>query len=141
MPLPTLNSPQVENIVCHYPKPAQHYFLALRSLIFAIAEEASPVLIVEETLKWNEPSYLCKQGSTIRLAWKKSAKHNFYIYFNCKSLLIPTIKELYQQQFKYEANRALVFNLDKPLPIKALTHCFSMALNYHNIKHLPLLGA
>jgi len=122
-----------------YPTHAKKKFLALRALVYLAAKELN-INKVEETLKWGEPSYLTKTGSTIRIDWKASTPDKIYIFFNCKSVLIQTLKELYPDQLSLEGNRAVVMKIDNMPNDAIIKHCFSMALNYHKIKHLPLLG-
>ena len=86
------------------------------------------------------PSYLTKHGSTIRMDWKKSQPDQYVVYFNCKTKLIDTFKEIYTDKFNFEGNRAIVFNIKDKVPINELKHCFSLSLTYHKIKHLPMLG-
>jgi hypothetical protein len=95
---------------------------------------------VEETLKWGEPSYITKSGSTIRIDWKKPSPHQYAMYFNCNTRLVETFKELYSDTFNYEGNRAIVFDEDDEIPIDELKQCISASLTYHARKHLPLLG-
>ena len=49
------------------------------------AKEADKDLLkeLEETLKWGEPSYLVKKGSTIRMDWKSKAPNQYAMYFKC----------------------------------------------------------
>lgn len=124
-----------ENYPEGYPEKLQH----LRQLIIETAREIG-ISQLEETLKWGQPSYLAPKGSTVRLGWKKSNNH-YAIYFKCTSKLVLTFKEIYGDTFNYEKNRAIEFRLADEVPTKALKHCISMALQYHKIKHLPLLGA
>lgn len=112
----------------------------IRNLIFGVAAQDG-IAELEETLKWGEPSYISKSGSTIRFDYKDKAPQQFCIYFNCNTKLVETFKELYGDTFVYQGNRALVFELDQALPNKELAHCISLALRYKKIKHLPLLGA
>ncbi|MGB1291574.1 MAG: DUF1801 domain-containing protein [Pseudoalteromonas sp.] len=112
----------------------------IRNLIFGVAAQDG-ITELEETLKWGEPSYISKSGSTIRFDYKDKAPQQFCIYFNCNTKLVETFKELYGDTFVYQGNRALVFELDQALPNKELAHCISLALRYKKIKHLPLLGA
>ena len=112
----------------------------VRTLIFQVAKEQG-ITELEETLKWGEPSYISKTGSTIRFDYKDKAPQQFCIYFNCNTTLVETFKELYGDTFVYQGNRALVFELQHALPITALAHCLSLALRYKKIKHLPMLGA
>jgi hypothetical protein len=123
-----------------YPQRASTVLHGIRKLIFEVAEEYNTGNIVE-TLKWREPSYLTPQGSTIRFDWKKKTPEHCYIYFNCQTTLIETFKELYGDTFTYENNRALVFQMNTPIPESELRHCIALSLQYHKLKHLPLLGA
>jgi hypothetical protein len=118
-------------------RPKMNY---LRDLILAVAKESETITELEETLKWGEPSYLAKKGSTLRMDWKAKAPDQYAMYFKCTSLLVPTIKAIYGDLFKYEKNRAILFNIDDTVPENELKACISMALHYHLLKHLPLLG-
>lgn len=130
------NSEQVQQKFVAYPQDMQQRLLFLRQLILDCTDKN-----VEETLKWGEPSYLCAQGSTIRIDYKEKFPHQYAMYFNCKSKLIDTFKEIYADEFIFEGNRAIVFEADQNINISALKNCIGLALNYHQIKHLPLLGA
>ena len=82
-----------------------------------------------------------KQGSTIRMDYKAKQPGQYALYFNCKSKLVDTFRELYGDRFQFEGNRAIIFGLNDTPDMMALSHCISLSLNYHKIKHLPLLGA
>jgi len=132
-------NPKVATVFDNYPEGFPDKLVYLRQLIITTAEEIG-IPELEETLKWGQPSYLAKKGSTIRLGYKKSNNH-YAIYFKCTSKLVPTFKEIYGDTFNYEKNRAIEFRLTDAIPKKALKHCVEMALQYHKVKHLPLLGA
>ncbi|MBU2884794.1 DUF1801 domain-containing protein [Gilvimarinus agarilyticus] len=112
----------------------------VRDLIFSVAMQ-DDITDITETLKWGEPSYVSKIGSTIRIDWKDKYPEQFCIYFNCKTSLIETFKEIYGDTFTYEGNRAIVLKRNQVIPYKELAHCLSMSLRYKQIKHLVLLGA
>jgi len=113
----------------------------LRNLIYSVAKRDG-IVEITETLKWGEPSYISKSGSTVRFDWKRKYKDQYCIYFNCKTTLVETFKEIYGDTFTYDGNRALVFSTsNNNIPLTELSHCISMSLRYHKIKHLPLLGA
>jgi len=114
--------------------------LAVRELIKQVAKDCGDDNVVEETLKWAEPSYITKNGSTIRINRYKDTE-DIAVYFNCQSSLVETCREIYGDCFEYEAKRALVLKADQPLPEIELSHCIQLALTYHKVKHLPLLGA
>lgn len=131
---------EVEKVFDNYPKEIREKLMLLRKLVFDTAEETSGITSLEETLKWGEPSYITKGGSTIRMDWKKLNPDQYAMYFNCKTKLVDTFKERYKDKFKYEGNRALVFQKNEIVPINELKHCISLALTYHSIKNLPMLG-
>ncbi|MFK7979348.1 MAG: DUF1801 domain-containing protein [Saprospiraceae bacterium] len=134
----TIN-PKVAEVFENYPDGFSEKLRQLRQLIISTAEEIG-IPALEETLKWGQPSYLAPKGSTVRLGWKKSNNH-YAIYFKCTSKLVLTFKEIYGDTFNYEKNRAIEFTLSDELPAKVLKHCIGMALQYHQVKHLLLLGA
>jgi len=135
-----LDSEEVAKIFNGYPKSMQEKLVFLRQLIVETSAEMEGGPALVETLKWGEPSYLTKGGSTIRIAWKKSNPHRYAMYFNCKTRLIETFKALYGNAFQFEGNRAIVFDENDEIPIEELKHCIYLSLSYHRRKHLPMLG-
>ncbi|MCJ8297176.1 MAG: DUF1801 domain-containing protein [Colwellia sp.] len=123
-----------------YPEGVAVLLTNIRDLIFNVAQQDG-ISDMTETLKWGEPSYVSKIGSTIRIDWKAKYPDEYCIYFNCKTSLIETFKEIYGETFTYEGNRAIVFKINQVVPYKELAHCISMSLRYKKIKHLVLLGA
>ena len=132
--------PQVAQIFHSYPKHIQSKMLFLRKLVFETAAEIENLDSVEETLKWGEPSYIAKGGSTIRMDWKSSKPTQYAIYFHCKTKLVDTFKEIYRDIFKFEGNRAIVFDESDEIPVAQLKQCIALSLTYHSRKSLPLLG-
>jgi len=136
-----LRNPKVMETINSYPAVVQQRLLALRKLILEVANQIDGLDALEETLKWGEPSYLAKHGSTIRIDWKPKKPEQFAIYFKCTSKLVETFKIVHKNTFRYEGKRALIFKLDENIPKEPLKECIKMALTYHKIKHLPRLGA
>lgn len=122
-----------------YPDRIKILFMEIRSLVFEIAETEG-LGSIEETLKWGEPSYLAKGGSALRIDWKPKFPNQIFVYFNCKTTLVETFKEIFGDFFYYEGNRAIVFDASKKIPLTELKLCISVALRYHKVKNLPLLG-
>lgn len=139
--LKLVKTKDVESVLKEYPKHVQKKLKALRQLILKTAEETEGISEIEETLKWGEPSYLVNNGSTVRFDWKEKKPNQYAIYFKCTSKLVETFKEIYPDEFNYETTRAMVFQMDDAVPELALKECIRMALCYHKLKHLPLLGA
>lgn len=132
--LEKIQNQSVSEIFNTYPEDIREKLLAIRALIFKLAIETKDIGELEETLKWGEPSYLTSEthsGSTIRLSWKKSFPEQYAIYFNCKTTLISTFKDIYGDLFKYEGNRSIYFQKDEKIPWEALSGCIIMALTYH----------
>jgi len=133
-------STQVANVIKDYPPKAKSVFGNVRKIVVKAAKATSGLENTEETLKWGEPSYLAEGGSTVRMNWAEKQPDQFSLYFNCNSILVETFRELYRDEFIFDGNRAVSFKLDEPVPEAALEHCISMAMQYHKLKKLPLLG-
>ncbi|WP_409179028.1 DUF1801 domain-containing protein [Brevibacillus fortis] len=135
-----IKNTKVATVFEHYPINIQEKLFFLRQLILDTASETDGVDSVEETLKWGEPSYVTKKGSTIRIGWKKSTPNRYALYFNCNTKLVETFREMYRDNFKFEGNRAIVFDEDDEIFVDELKQCISATLTYHTRKHLPMLG-
>lgn len=134
------SNPKVELVLNNYPEYVKDKILKLRKLIIETATEIDGLSHLEETLKWGEPSYLTKQGSTVRIDWKSKTPNQYAMYFKCTSKLVPSFKLIYKDTFNFEGNRAIVFDLENNIPEKELKNCIKAALTYHKVKHLPNLG-
>ena len=133
-------NPEVAKTINRYPEEIQNKLNLLRNLILETASNIEGINTIEETLKWGEPSYTTKHGSTIRIDWKEKTPNQYAMYFNCKTKLVDTFNERYGNLFTFEGNRAIVFNKIDKLPIEELKQCIELSLTYHSIKHLPMLG-
>jgi len=136
-----IENSQVAEVFRNYPQHMRQKLMFLRQLVLDTASECKVVGMLEETLKWGEPSYLVKRGSTIRMDWKSSVPDQYAMYFHCKTKLIDTFKVLYGNVLRFEGNRAIVFHQDDEIPIDEVKHCILLSLTYHDRKHLPMLGA
>ena len=132
-------NPEVLEKFQHYPKHIREKLLNLRHLVIETASEIEGIDTLKETLKWGEPSYLAKGGSTIRIGWKPSSPEQYGMFFNCQTKLVKTFRKLYPHDFNFESNRAIVFNRDDTVPVEALKRCIALSLTYHKIKRdLPV---
>ena len=131
---PPFANPLVAVIFDDYPEPIRKHLLRLRSLIFEVAADTDGVGDLEETLKWNQPSYLTsktKSGSTIRIDRLGSDSLQYAMYFNCQTTLVAGIRETFGPLFTYEKNRALHFRTEAKLPEDEVSECITRALTYH----------
>ena len=117
-----------------YPKEVKEILLKVRGAIFEVANEQK-IPDLQETLKWGEPSYLTKLGSTVRYDWKQKTPNQISIYFNCNTSLVETFKEIYCDELTFEGNRAIVFNFNDTIPWPELKHCIGLSLRYHTLKN------
>ena len=135
-----IESQEAKEVIASYPMLAQEKLLNLRRLILEAAKDAEQVQKLEETLKWGEPSYVTKKGSTIRIDWKEKNPDQYAVYFKCTSKLVPTFKLFFGDIFSYQGNRAIVFDLQQDVPEQELKQCITAALRYHNVKQFTNLG-
>ena len=87
--------PSVEEKILSFPEDIQPKIRTIRNLIISTAENLEEVMEMEETLKWGEPSYITKKGSTIRISWSEKKPEQYGLYFTCTSSLVDTFKVIY----------------------------------------------
>jgi hypothetical protein len=133
-------NPDVEAVFSNYPDSVKSKMLMLRNLIIETASEIDEISNLEETLKWGEPSYLTRHGSTLRIDWKPKFPNQYAMYFKCTSRLVETFKLIFQDNFDFQGTRAIIFQLDDEIPEIQLKQCIKATLLYHKVKHLPTLG-
>lgn len=136
----SISNQDVKVVFENYPERVQKRMLELRNAVMEAAEELELLDSLEECLKWGEPSYVSKYGSTVRMDWKEKNPEQFAIYFKCTSKLVPSFRNKFEELFQFEGNRAILFGLDEKLPKNELKICIQSALRYHKIKHLDNLG-
>ncbi len=132
--------PKVDEIFASYPDQVKEKMRFLRQLVRDTAEETEGVEQLVETIKWGEPSFITKNGSTLRMDWKEKSPDQYAIYFQCTSRLVHTFKIVFEHQFQFEGNRAIVFQLNQKIPITELKECIKASLMYHKVKNLITLG-
>ena len=133
----TFESAEVGRVFESFPPPIRRRLLALRKLIFKVAASTDGVGQIDESLKWGEPTYSTlqsKTGSPVRIGWNKKRPTKYAVYFNCQTNLIETFRTLFPDEFKFEGNRAIVFEETDALPRDSLSFCIAAALTYHRDK-------
>ena len=134
MPTPKFKNSGVARAFAAYSPLQREKLSLLRNLILQTARETDGVGLIDEVLRWQQPAYLTSasgSGSTIRIDAMRGSTESYAIYFNCNTTLIDDFRLLYPKAFKFEGNRALVFNVADALPMDELRHCISLALTYH----------
>ena len=131
------NDPAVAAAFEAYPPEARRRLLRVRRLILDVAKADAAIGPLTETLKWGEPAYLTeatRSGSTLRIAWKAGAPEQYALYVHCQTPLIDSFRTLFPEQ-TFEGNRAIVFEVAKPVPSDVIRQCAELTLTYHRRKH------
>lgn len=107
-----------------------------------MARHTDGVRKIEESLKWNEPSFLTsesKSGSTARIDWKPKDPKNVHVYFKCTTRLLEIFRSKFPGQFCFVGDRQISFGLREKIPIRMFKACIEIALTYHlrNYKNYP----
>lgn len=126
-------NPAVKKAYDNYPGKVTDKLLVLRELIFRIAEESDEIGQIEETLKWDNASYLThapKSGTTIRLSTIRADDDKYAMSVHCQTSLISDFREIYPE-LAYDGNRSLLFGVNAELPLATVEHFISSALTYH----------
>jgi hypothetical protein len=135
-----IESKKVLKLIEGYPPVAKTKLKQIRKLILDTANKTDGVDKLVETTKWGEPSYLTKNGSTIRMDWKQKTPTKYYLYFICTTQLVNTCRIILGDELQFEGDRAIVLDLKEPIPSTAIKRCIALALTYQKVKHLPMLG-
>ncbi|MBU2906348.1 MULTISPECIES: DUF1801 domain-containing protein [Arenibacter] len=138
--LKVITDPKVAAVFANYPDFVRDKMQLLRELVIEAAEETDGLYKLEETLKWGEPSFVTKDGSTLRMDWKEKAPDQYAMYFHCSTRLVDTFRLVFNHKFQYEGKRAIVFQLNQKIPKVELKECIKAALTYHKVKELITLG-
>lgn len=131
--------PEVNQRFANYPDFVRDKLFFLRKLVIETAEEIG-ITQLEETLKWGEPSFITKKGSTLRMDWKEKTPNQYAMYFSCSTKLVSTFKLVFGDMFQYEGKRAIVFAIDQEIPVAELKQCIKATLTYHQVKDQLTLG-
>ena len=124
--LKIITNPDVKEKFKKYLKHIKPKINHLRKLIIHVANSDELITEIEETLKWGEPSYLTKNGSTLRIEWKAKNPTRYAMYFKCTNKLVSTVIKVFGDLFKYENTGAILFNLDGKIPEDELKSCISL---------------
>ena len=83
----------------------------MRAFIFSIAENLD-LHAIEESLKWNQPSYVCKGGTAVRIG-EQAGKIGYFV--SCQTSIIETLKEEFPD-CDYDKTRGLLLDADSQIP-------------------------
>lgn len=120
-------SPEVRAYFDAAPAPARAGLVALRALIFEVAEAAG--IAVREETRWSQPAYLAPKGTSLRIGCPKTG--GFALYAHCQTPLIAEFRAATAGAFTTEGNRAVLFRVADEVEPGALAPLIKAALTYH----------
>ncbi len=124
--------PAVKAIYDGFPSDMRAIAMRLRELIFDVAWENPTVGLVEEALRWGQPSYLTpetKSGSTLRIGLSKGG--GCAIFAHCATDIISTYAATFPDSDRIEGNRAVVFKVQSEIVPDRLRLLIFHGLTYH----------
>ena len=113
-------------------KQAREGLLALRELVYEVANDLPQIGRLEEALRWGQPSYLTpetKSGSTLRLGIPKSG--GFALFVHCQTSLISDYCAAFPDATNIEGKRAILFKNRKEIDPNRQKWLIRQALTYH----------
>ena len=125
---------KIRKVFEQYPGVQKNALLALRKLILETAEETPGVGVVEETLKWGQPSYLTSQtksGTTIRIDILKHSETHIGLFVHCQTDLISRFQRMFGDAITTDGKRVIILDGRELLPLGILKPCIAMAFRYH----------
>lgn len=114
----------VDEVFETYTQPVQDRLRKMRALILDVGANAG--VEVEETLKWGQPSYLAKKGSTLRLG---AIDGEPALFAHCQSRIIPEARMAFGDALTFSGNRAVI--LDDKAGEPELRQIVLHGLTYH----------
>lgn len=126
--------PPVAAALSRYAPPVRRRLAELRRLILAVADATADVGPLTETLRWGEAAYLTEHsgsGTTIRLGAPRTNPGSCALFFNCRTTLVPSFRDLFGSSLSYEGTRAVLVPAEGLVPESQLRICIAMALTYH----------
>lgn len=129
----TFQSKKVEAVFDKAPTVIRKRLLSLRKLIFEIAAKTEGVGRLEETLKWDSPSYLTSEtqsGTTIRIDRVGAEKEKYGIFVHCQSNVVNEFKQKVTSPLKFDGTRGIILDAKDDIPEEA-SYFIYLALTYH----------
>ena len=102
----------------------------LQKLIHKIAEESQ--LEIVESAKWGQLSFATPNGTPLRI--DRFSDTQIALFVHCQTHLIEDWISLFSDTLNFSKNRAILFELDEPIPEEPLKICIDQAFNYHSKK-------
>ncbi|MEX0349348.1 MAG: DUF1801 domain-containing protein [Paracoccaceae bacterium] len=122
-------TPKIEAAFAAFPPATRGGLLRLRDLIFDTAAALPEPATLSEELKWGQPAYLTRKGTTIRLGVPKHAQ--FGLFVHCQTRLIAEFTETFPGEDRIEGTRAVLFDDQGEISAERHGWLIARALTYH----------
>lgn len=116
----------ITKIYSNYSQNERDKIQEIVTLIELVAKELNTE--VTPSLKWNQLSFSSKQGTPIRV--DRFSENIIGIFVHCQTTLVEEWKEIFGETMNFSKTRAILLDLNAPLPQEELKICIQMALNY-----------
>ena len=119
--------------IANWSPAAQDALWDCRTLFHEMAEE-SGVAPLDETLKWQQPSWRPvkpRTGSTLRMNWSAGAPDTLSLYVDCKTDLAARMQQIYPDLPANDGRREIRLDLKRELPRDPIAHLAQMTFTYH----------
>lgn len=113
--------------------PARRAMWACRTMFHIVAQQAD-IGRLDETLKWQQPSWRPvkpRTGSTLRMSWSAQNPDQLALFVDCKTTLGARMRDLYPDLPDNDGRRRIAFDLRAPFPEQAVSHLAQMTFTYH----------
>lgn len=99
----------------------------MQNLIHKVADESD--IEISEGVKWGQLSFATPNGTPIRI--DKFSDTQIALFVHCQTRLIENWRSLFSDTLHFSKNRAIIIDLNEPLPEEQLKICIDQAFNYH----------
>lgn len=116
----------ITKLYSNYSQNEQNKIQELIDLIESVAEELT--IELTPSLKWNQLSFSCKQGTPIRV--DRFSEGTIGIFVHCQTTLVDEWRDMFGTTMNFSKTRAILLDSNAQLPRDELKMCIQMALNY-----------
>lgn len=124
-------SQAVKAVFGAFPASASAKLTAVRSEIFQIGKQLPEIALIEESLKWGQPSYATnpKTGTPIRLGLHEEDQPALFVH--CQTTLVAVHRGIAPPSVKFIDNRAILLTDFDDAENAFLNTFITAALTYH----------
>ena len=130
---PPIPDGQVAAKYADYSDDVLETLMALRTLVFDVAQRTAGVGSIIEALKWGQPSFLTEEprsGTTVRIDQVRGEPGVVALMVNCQTTLIQDFRHEHGDRFVIDGTRGIRLAVGAPIPERELGDFIEAALTY-----------